>query len=117
MDSSNGLGISEKPFKPILHNQPFIIAGPHLHLKHLRDLGYKTFSNFIDESYDCIPDTTKRLQAVTKLMCEIANKPIEELHELYIALEEEIIHNRKVFESALYINKRLENVINTVELF
>ena len=117
MDSSNGLGISEKSFKPILHNQPFIIAGPHLHLAHLRDLGYKTFSRLINEDYDEISDTTKRLQAVTKLMCDIASKPIEELHELYVALEEEIIHNREVFENALYIKKRLENVINTVELF
>jgi hypothetical protein len=114
MDSSNGIGISEKSFKPILHNQPFIIAGPHLHLQHLRDLGYKTFSRLIDESYDEISDTTKRLQAVTKLMCEIANKPIEELHELYIALEEEIIHNRKVFEEGLIIKDRLDRVVETV---
>ena len=117
MDSSNGLGISEKSFKPILHNQPFIIAGPHHHLKHLCDLGYKTFSRLIDESYDEILDNTKRLQAVTKLMCEIANKPIEELHELYIALKPEIIHNRKVFKGTklnAFIKQRLEEVVRTV---
>jgi hypothetical protein len=59
--------ISEKTFKPIATRHPFILYGNKNSLKYLRDLGYKTFTGFIDESYDNL-DTWERLDAVVKLL-------------------------------------------------
>lgn len=60
--------ITEKTFRPIMAKHPFIIAGrPHI-LKHLRDIGYKTFSPFIDESYDDIEDDELRLQRIMDIV-------------------------------------------------
>lgn len=58
--------ISEKTFKAIAMKHPFIILGkPHI-LGELHALGYKTFSPFIDESYDQIENDDLRLEAVYK---------------------------------------------------
>ena len=56
----NGLFISEKILKPIVCYQPFIVLGPQNYLKELRRLGYQTFSDFWDESYDEIENGKDR---------------------------------------------------------
>jgi len=58
--------ISEKTYKAIAMKHPFIILGKPTILKELHNLGYKTFSPFIDENYDQIEDDDLRLEAVYK---------------------------------------------------
>jgi len=66
--------ITEKTFRPIMAKHPFIIVGrPHI-LKHLRDIGYKTFSPFIDESYDDIEDDELRLQKIMDIVEHMCKK-------------------------------------------
>ena len=48
----NELFLSEKIIKPIVMYQPFIVLGPMGYLKRLKGYGFKTFSDFWDESYD-----------------------------------------------------------------
>jgi hypothetical protein len=48
--------LTEKTWKPIAFKQPFIIIGARGSLKHIRDLGFKTFNDFWDESYDQLSD-------------------------------------------------------------
>ena len=63
-DDKPGRFLSEKVFKPVIMKHPFIlVSNPHS-LKLFRELGYKTFSPFIDESYDSIEDNSKRLLAI-----------------------------------------------------
>ncbi len=53
-DSEQSCFISEKSFKPILIQHPFIIFGNKNSLQNLKDMGYKTFHPFIDETYDTL---------------------------------------------------------------
>lgn len=55
---------SEKTFKTIAMRHPFILVTSANSLKHLRDLGYKTFHPMIDESYDNIADQGDRIIAI-----------------------------------------------------
>lgn len=55
---------SEKTFKPIIMKHPFILVAPPYYLKWLKQTGYKTFSPYIDESYDEEEDDTKRLNMI-----------------------------------------------------
>jgi hypothetical protein len=66
--------ISEKTFKPIACLHPFIILGSRGSLAKLRELGYKTFDGFIDESYDDLEDMD-RFTAITKVLEDIKNIP------------------------------------------
>lgn len=73
--------LSEKIWKPIAMKQMFILIGPRYGLKYLRDLGFKTFSNFIDESYDEL-DTSKRIfAAIESLKTAMETYTVDELNE------------------------------------
>jgi hypothetical protein len=58
---------SEKVFKPIACGHPFIVLGGQRSLEILRGRGYKTFSDYFDESYDTLPDT-QRMDAIIDVL-------------------------------------------------
>jgi len=60
--------ITEKLWKPILCQHFFIVHGNHLYLQKIREIGFKTFGNYFDESYDLEPDPTKRIEKIVKLI-------------------------------------------------
>lgn len=63
------LSSTEKSFKPFRDKHPFMIVGVAGALKSMRELGFKTFSEFWDESYDEIEDSHRRLRKIVKV-CE-----------------------------------------------
>jgi len=64
-DADETVFISEKTFKPIACKHPFIFLGNRGSLKKLKEMGYKTFHPFIDESYDEL-STFDRFDAIIK---------------------------------------------------
>lgn len=64
---------TEKIWNPISYKHPFIIAGTPGTLKYLKSLGYKTFGEFWDESYDEVEDPVRRLQQITALCVSISH--------------------------------------------
>ena len=85
---------SEKIFKPIIYCQPFILIGQYKGLEYLKKIGYKTFSNVIDESYDLEKDNEKRIIMATDSAIEFVKK-ID--NNLMIELWHIFEHNLKVF--------------------
>ena len=84
---------SEKIFKPILYQQPFLLYGtPHM-LKKFKNLGYKTFSKWIDESYDDELNHTKRLVKLNEQVNYICSLKLSEIHEMYIEMKDILNHN------------------------
>jgi hypothetical protein len=63
---------SEKTWHPMRMQQPFILVNGPGSLQHLRDLGYKTFGQWWDESYDTILNSYERLDAIEQLIVDIA---------------------------------------------
>ena len=55
---------TEKLTKPLLGMHPFILLGLPYTLKHLKDKGFETFSEVIDESYDNEVDDTIRFSKI-----------------------------------------------------
>lgn len=80
--SHTQLFFSEKIFKPIVHWQPFVIVGNPGSLALLKEFGYKTFGDYIDESYDRDVDVESRLRKIFQAVTEFINKPAEELTRL-----------------------------------
>ena len=52
---------TEKTYKAIVNCHPFIMLSTHNYLKELQSQGYKTFTPYIDESYDQEPEAYKRM--------------------------------------------------------
>ena len=61
---TNDVYIDEKIYKSFACFKPFIIIAQPYTLTILKDLGFKTFEKFIDESYDDETDNDKRIQMV-----------------------------------------------------
>lgn len=85
--------VSEKTFKPMAHFQPFIFAGPSRVLQHLKDIGFKTFHPFIDETYDTIDDDNLRMREIEKQIIKIGNMSRDEMIKFTEDVKEILYHN------------------------
>jgi hypothetical protein len=85
---NNIIHMTEKTIKPIIFKQPFIIVGPAKTLESLRKLGFQTFSDFWDESYDNESDPKKRMKMIISLCRTIAKWSPMELHTFYARTKE-----------------------------
>jgi hypothetical protein len=74
--------LSEKIFKPIMGCQPFIVFGNPNTLQELQNIGFKTFNEFWDESYDSELDFSKRLSKIITILKDLVKKSDEELLEI-----------------------------------
>jgi hypothetical protein len=100
MFDNTAVQISEKTFKPIVNLQPFILVGSAGHLQKLKFMGYKTFSPFIDESYDLVEDNVKRMEMVKSEIKRICNMEKKELHKIYYDMMDDILlYNRNHFNN------------------
>lgn len=108
----NELFVSEKIIKPILNYQPFIVFGPHKYLKEIKRLGFQTFSEFWDESYDDIENPKERYYKLSNLVLNLNKKSIEDLNKLYQELKYVCIFNKKHFDN-LTIND-FESYLNNL---
>jgi hypothetical protein len=74
--------ITEKAYKAIACSRPFITFATPYFLEDLRNLGYKTFSPFIDERYDTEIDNMKRLSLIVAEIQRICNLPEDDYSQL-----------------------------------
>jgi len=84
---------TEKIFKPLGNYQPFIVIGSPFMLRTLRENGYKTFSGYIDESYDEVEDYNERIKIIYSEILRISKFSNEEIHEWYWNMENILIFN------------------------
>jgi len=77
------LHLTEKTFKPIALEMPFILVAPAHSLEYLRSYGFKTFSNCIDESYDDEEDDFARIEKIAKLLTDIEGLSTKEKQQIY----------------------------------
>ena len=83
-----GRFISEKIFKPVLFQHPFLVLSRPQTLELMRDIGYKTFGPWIDERYDEeIDDTTRMLMVVAETE-RLSNLTSNELTEFLNGVRE-----------------------------
>jgi hypothetical protein len=85
---------SEKTLKSIMCFRPFILLAPPSTLKLLKDLGFKTFDRWWDESYDNIENHHERLETVYSIAKYILSKNKEELSHLLIEMKHILEYNR-----------------------
>lgn len=108
-----GTLITEKTWKVIAHAQPFIILGTPGSLDHLRNQGYRTFSEIgIDENYDCILDPTERFKAVFKVVETLQSMSWDQLAELNLKAKDIVEHNQQVYWASK--KHRLERVFSEI---
>jgi hypothetical protein len=103
---------TEKTYKAIACLKPFIAFTTPLFMKELKNLGYKTFGEYIDESYDLELDNFKRLQLITKEVRRICSLDDKSYNELIENCKKITAHNYKVL-----VNQRNNINLNDEFLF
>ena len=83
----------EKFWKKLGQFHPFIWVGPAHSLQHLSTQGFKTFSPWIDESYDEEEDCEKRFLMIVNEIKRLCDMSLEEIHEWYHEMEDILKHN------------------------
>ena len=86
---------SEKTYKPIKYFQPFVLINGQYSLQYLRNTGYRTFSGYIDESYDLESDNERRIELAIQASLDFMNR--EDLHEVMKEMYPIFEHNHNVF--------------------
>jgi hypothetical protein len=92
-DFDPGMHCSEKTYKIISQRHPFLMLGTQNTLCQLRNIGYKTFAPWIDESYDFVGDDGQRLLMVIKEIERLCNLQGEELNDFIKHTAEICEHN------------------------
>jgi hypothetical protein len=95
------LRISEKTFKPIANLHPFIVIGCHGTLDYLRSLGYQTFPELFDESYDEETNIPKRLLMVADQVEKFCKLLPDEKERRFRLVTEKLKHNYNLFFDVL----------------
>ncbi len=107
--------INEKHARPMYTLQPFIVYGEPNTLQALKEMGYKTFNNWIDESYDGIVNDQLRFKKVVSLTESINAMSYIELSVMMKEMLPTLIHNIEHHNNrvkSLSIEYKLFNDIN-----
>ena len=70
----------------------------------MKDLGFKTFDDFINESYDEIENDGDRFVFLCNELERIHDLPLSEIHKWYVSIKKKLIYNR---EHLLKMSSRL----------
>jgi hypothetical protein len=96
-----------KPFltrislRGIVERRPFVLfANPHS-LAFLRDMGFKTFSDFWDESYDDITDLESRVDAIIDIIKYFSAFDSKKLQKVYRSMKKIVDYNYDFFHNDL----------------
>jgi hypothetical protein len=107
------LTLTEKSFKPIKEKHPFIIVGVPGALRAMRNMGFKTFGEFWDESYDDVECPRVRMQRLSFLTEQISKWTPDQIREFRRKVKPILEHNYKqlrVPSSQLVIDNIVEHI-------
>lgn len=114
------LHLTEKVFKPIVAQRPFMLAAAPGNLAYLKSYGFQTFDRWIDESYDTIADPDQRLQAIvdqTQRLCAMSDGELRQMHlEMQPVLEHNFNHLWSGFRQQI-VNELVNNFETCVRIW
>jgi hypothetical protein len=96
--------ITEKTVKNLYIGIPFIVMGGPGTLQKIKSFGFRTFSPWINESYDQIENIHLRLESIKQEINRLAGNTIEELIQMKHDMMPILQHNRQIYDE--YITSR-----------
>jgi hypothetical protein len=108
---------SEKIYKPVRARHPFILVGQFKALSKFKQLGFKTFSDLWDESYDDIENDTQRLEAICMLLKDLAKLSKSDWENLYIEASPILEHNMRYLTYNIWLAPVMNKIINSYDIF
>lgn len=114
------LHLTEKIFRPIVSQRPFVLVAAAGNLAYLRQYGFRTFGNWIDESYDNEPDPHKRLCMIVDQVNKVCALSMKELALMLSDMRSVLDHNKRhLFNEFRHIivNELVDNFDQCIRLW
>ncbi len=96
--------LTEKTFKAIALEMPFVLVATAGSLEYLREYGFQTFADIFDESYDTETDDTLRVEKVIKLLKDLDSLSAQERQQIHRACLPRVEHNYNHFYRGGFAN-------------
>jgi len=109
------LHLTEKALRPIACGKPFILVATAGSLNYLRRYGFKTFGDYIDESYDLEVDAIKRLDKIIKTMQDIAGLTPTNKLKLQQQLRQVADYNKQHFFSKEFSDQVVDEFLKNYQ--
>lgn len=109
------LELNEKMYKPMYCLQPFINVGEVGTLKALRELGYQTFGQWFNESYDSLMDDEQRMEAVVSEVNRIGQMSDSALNDMLVDMLPVLEHNCALVTERYYSDQGFHDFVAKLE--
>jgi hypothetical protein len=100
--------ITEKVYKPLMAGQIFVVYGYKGILAKLRAMGFQTYGEHIDESYDGEADKEKRLKMISDTLHKVKGTDYTKLYKDTQSIR---THNQKVFFDEEMLGKEINRTL------
>jgi hypothetical protein len=107
--------LSEKTFRSLWQLQPFVIVGAANSLTYLKNIGFKTFDAWWDESYDQLQDPIARLKACFGIIDTVSKWSLSQCQDVYNQMLHVLEHNRRHYENH-YCKQLLSDTLTSINL-
>lgn len=104
--------LTEKTFKAIALEMPFVLVAPAGSLEYMREYGFQTFAGILDESYDEETDDLRRVERVVKLLKDLDNLSVRERQQIHQACLPRVEHNYNHFYRSGFTDILWSELIN-----
>ena len=89
----------------------FIVHGNYLYLQKIREIGFRTFGTYFDESYDLERDPDKRIEKIVKLVDSLKDFNWQ---DAYLSSQKLRQHNYNLFWSNDAYEKAVQQAVNEI---
>jgi hypothetical protein len=93
---------TEKIWRPIINRTPFIVQGPKNYIENLHKIGFKTFSNWFDESHSQ-DEYYYQPNGICNTLDKLSKLPVNELEGIYIDMKDTLEHN---YQTLMKLNNK-----------
>jgi hypothetical protein len=87
---------TEKTARPLATKTPFLIMASPNYIKNLHKLGFRSFSQFWDESYD-YQQGVQRVHSIQSIIDNLAKLDNGKLKDMYQQMSPILEHNHKIY--------------------
>jgi hypothetical protein len=89
--------LTEKSFKPLAYGIPFIFNASRYYVAQLQRLGYESFPELFDESYDQMPASLEKIKFIADQVVNFCSTDKINFLKNSIELQQKIKHNQELF--------------------
>lgn len=104
IDKNYNVFFTEKAMKPLAYGHPMLLFSSAGALAELKKLGFETYSDILDETYDNIESPQLRFEFLLRQVSDLCNTSTDTLNSMYLKIKPVLEYNYNYFWNQFYQN-------------